>query len=461
MEFSDLGLDTAMENPVTGRPPDKPPDTPLLFKGTKPSFRDITLLSKPLPPPPQKRDLFKEEKARIKLIDNDRLKPVLELDPDYYASVCRSYEDGLVVRLLGKKVSYFYMKEGLKRLWKPHGHLELIDLANGFFMVKFTREDDRDTALNGGPWMLSGHYVTVQKWTPQFNPFNDVIEHTLIWIRFSGLNIAMFDENIMFCLASMVGTPIRIDLNTSNVERGKYARACVQIDLNQPVVGQVGFQGIWYKVEYEGLYLLCPLCGRYGHNRNTCFFVKPTGSEGPVPSIDKGKSISTDSAMNSPVELHGEWLVNHRRKSGKPNKNAGKGETSSARMGAPKEPYKEKSNPQKQVKPASFNHSKKEVPGSSRKVTQTHQVPSVETELTHASAKKCRHTGIDKGFIPKQTQDVPSTSKGVIIANKFECLNPNAGDTCGGMGMEVEDTNEGKDLEAHSRPPDVITGDRI
>ncbi|CAA0842215.1 Unknown protein [Striga hermonthica] len=306
MEYSDLGPDTAMESPVTGRPPDKPPDTPLLFKGTKPSFRDITLLSKPLPPPPQKRDLFKEEEAWIKLIDNDRLKPVLELDPDYYASVCRSYEDGLVVRLLGKKVSYFYMKEGLKRLWKPHGHIELIDLANGFFMVKFTREDHRDTALNGGPWMLSGHYVTVQKWTPQFNPFNDVIEHTLVWIQFSGLNIAMFDENIMFCLASMVGTPIRIDLNTSNVERGKYARACIQIDLNQPVVGQAGFQGIWYKVEYEGLYLLCPLCGRYGHNRNTCSFVKPTGSEGPLPSSDKGKSISTDSAMNSPAELHDE-----------------------------------------------------------------------------------------------------------------------------------------------------------
>ncbi|CAA0823411.1 Unknown protein [Striga hermonthica] len=366
---SDLGIDTAMEIPVTGRPLDKSPNTPLLFNGAKPSFRDITLLSKPLPPPPQKRDLFKEQKAKIKLIDNDRLKPVLELDPEYYASVCRPYEDGLVVRLLGKRVSYFYMKEGLKRLWKPHGHLELIDLANGFFMVKFTREDDRDTALNGGPWMLSGHYVTVQKWTPQFNSFNDVIENTLVWIRFSELNIAMFDENIMFCLASMVGTPIRIDLNTSNVERGK--------------------------------------------------------------------------------------------RSGKPNKNAGKGEASSVRRAVHKEPVMEKANSQKQVKPSTSNRSNKEGPGSSRKAIQTHRVPLVENEQTHASAKKRRHIGIDKGAVPKQTQDVTSTSKGFILANKFECLNPKAGDICRDMGMEVEDTNEGQDLEAHSRPPDVITGDRI
>ncbi|CAA0806071.1 Unknown protein [Striga hermonthica] len=341
---SELGFDMAMENPANGRPPDEPPDTPLLFKGMKPSFRDITLLSKPLPPPPQKRDLFKEQKARIKLIDNDRLKPVLELDPEYYASVCRPYEDGLVVRLLCKKVSYFYMKEGLKRLWKPHGHLELIDLANGFFMVKFTREDDRDTALNGGPWMLSGHYVTLQKWTPQFNPFNDVIENTLVWIHLSGLNLAMFDENIMFCLASMVGTPVRIHINTSNVERGKYARACVQIDLNQPVVGQVGFQGTWYKVEYEGLYLLCPLCGRYGHNRNMCSFVKPVESEETLPPLDKGKAISSEYDMNPPTELHGDWLVEQRRRRGKPNKNVGKSETTPPSRTAHKRPSKEKPN---------------------------------------------------------------------------------------------------------------------
>ncbi|GER25701.1 FKBP-like peptidyl-prolyl cis-trans isomerasefamily protein [Striga asiatica] len=87
MKESEMGSDTEMVNSSTGRPPDKPPDTPLLFKGTKPSFRDITLLSKPLPPPPQKRDLFKENLARINLIDNDRLKPVLELHPEYYASV--------------------------------------------------------------------------------------------------------------------------------------------------------------------------------------------------------------------------------------------------------------------------------------------------------------------------------------------------------------------------------------
>ncbi|CAA0815636.1 Unknown protein [Striga hermonthica] len=453
----EIGIDTEMVNSATTRPPDKPPDTPLLFKGTKPSFRDITLLSKPLPPPPKKRDLFKENIARINLIDNDRLKPVLELDPEYYASVCHPYEDGLVVRLLGKRVSFFYMREGLKRLWKPHGHFELIDLANGFFMVKFTREEDRETAMNGGPWMLSGHYVTVQKWTPQFNPFNELIENTLVWIQFAGLNLAMFDENIMFCLASMVGTPVRIDLNTSTIERGKYARVCVQIDLNQPVVGQVGFQGTWYKVEYEGLYLLCPLCGRYGHNRNTCSFVNPTESVAPQTSIDKGKASSNESEMKPPEALHGDWLVEKRRRRGKPNKNVGKGEMSSAYPAVYKMQSKAKIDPQKQVK---NSKSKKEVSGGSRKDTQTHQLPLVEVETSPPSAKKRRHSGVSKGTITKQPHEVASTSRGIIHVNKFEHLNSTVEDIYQDMGMEATAINGVQELEAHSRPPDDIQVDR-
>ncbi|CAA0805821.1 Unknown protein [Striga hermonthica] len=463
MGTPETGKDTEMVSSIAGRPPDKPPDSPLIFKGTKPSFRDITLLSKPLPPPPQKRDLFKENLAKINLIDNDRLKPVLELDPDYYAAVCRPYEDGLVVRLLGKRVSFFYMREGLKRLWKPHGHLELIDLANGFFMVKFTREEDRETALNGGPWMLSGHYVTVHKWTPQFNPFNDVIENTMVWIRFSGLNLAMFDENIMFCLASMVGTPVKVDLNTSTVERGKYARACVQIDLNQPVVGQVGFQGIWYKVEYEGLYLLCPLCGRYGHNRNTCSFVKPVDSAGQSTSLDKGKSIVNDLDMKPPDELHGDWLVEQkRRRRGRPNKNVGNGETSSPDRVAHKVTNMANPNPQTKAKvhPVISNHSKKEGTGGYRKGTKTPQLPLVEVETNHASAKKRRHAVLSKGNSSKQPQEVDSISRGIIHANRFEYLDPTTMGTSGDMVMEVEAIKAGREMEAHTRPPDTNSVDR-
>ncbi|XP_057434435.1 uncharacterized protein LOC130727346 [Lotus japonicus] len=40
--------------------------------------------------------------------------------------------------------------------------------------------------------------------------------------------------------------------------------------MNLPVVGRVWFRGHWYKVEYEGLHLLCSKCGCYGHMIRQC-----------------------------------------------------------------------------------------------------------------------------------------------------------------------------------------------
>jgi hypothetical protein len=52
--------------------------------------------------------------------------------------------------------------------------------------------------------------------------------------------------------------------------RGRFAHVCVEIDLMNLVVGKVGFRNNWYKVEYEGLHVICTLCGCYGHLSRNC-----------------------------------------------------------------------------------------------------------------------------------------------------------------------------------------------
>jgi len=41
----------------------------------------------------------------------------------------------------------------------------------------------------------------------------------------------------------MIGTPVKVDLHTLKVARGRFARMCVEIDLTKPVVGRVGING--------------------------------------------------------------------------------------------------------------------------------------------------------------------------------------------------------------------------
>lgn len=49
------------------------------------------------------------------------------------------------------------------------------------------------------------------------------------------------------------------------MERGKFTRICVEINLTKPVVGKVWLDSHWYKGEYEGLHLICVSCGCYDH----------------------------------------------------------------------------------------------------------------------------------------------------------------------------------------------------
>nr|KYP44678.1 Retrovirus-related Pol polyprotein LINE-1 [Cajanus cajan] len=57
---------------------------------------------------------------------------------------------------------------------------------------------------------------------------------------------------------------------TLNATRGRFARVCVEIDLDQPVVGKVWFQNNWFKIQYEGLHLL------FGVMWRTCLFQEET-----------------------------------------------------------------------------------------------------------------------------------------------------------------------------------------
>ncbi|PKI66166.1 hypothetical protein CRG98_013419 [Punica granatum] len=55
---------------------------------------------------------------------------------------------------------------------------------------------------------------------------------------------------------------------TLMVERGNFARICVEVDLTRPLRLEVEMDGCPYRVEYEGLQLICFHYGRFGHSQS-------------------------------------------------------------------------------------------------------------------------------------------------------------------------------------------------
>ncbi|PNX92853.1 hypothetical protein L195_g015996 [Trifolium pratense] len=336
-------------------PPPKPPDRgeQIGITNKKMSFRDILTEGQQMHQAKERVDLIAKGLMKVTLEEGNRLLPVVTMDEKLFQDLCNPWKEALVVKLLGKKVGYNMMKDRLKTLWKLSGGFEIMDVDNGFYMVKCGLLADREKIMSEGPWMLFDHYLAVARWTPDFASPHAKVEKTLVWIRFPGLNLLYYDESVLLGLASVVGTPIKVDTNTLKVERGRFARICVEIDLTLPVVGKVNVNGHWYKVQYEGLHIICGACGCYGHHTRDCKITPvqqpPMGQtqehhggqkagnherKATVVEQNENRNPASLAAESAKVnETHGEWLVVQRKKKN----NKGKtGQTSSLATNLPK-----------------------------------------------------------------------------------------------------------------------------
>lgn len=76
--------------------------------------------------------------------------------------------------------------------------------------------------------------------------------------------------SVLLQLGNLLGKAIKVDDTTMNVERGKYARVCVEIYLKKPLASRICLNGASFAMEYEGLSTTCFKCGRYGHTSDDC-----------------------------------------------------------------------------------------------------------------------------------------------------------------------------------------------
>ncbi|KAK2412313.1 zinc ion binding / nucleic acid binding protein [Trifolium repens] len=321
--------------PAHGQPspaPSRPPESADHNK-KKLSFRDKLLGNQEPIPKRDTVDLISKKLFRIEYEDGDRRRPKCYADDSVLKDLWLPWQHAVIVKLLGKNLGFFAMRDRLKAIWKLTGDMEMLDVGYGFFMIKFDLEADRDKVISGGPWMIYDNYVAIRPWTTDFISSQVKINKTLVWIRFPSLGLEYYDESLLLALASAVGTPVKVDLHTLDVSRGKFARVCIEIDLDKPVVGKVWFRDFWYHVEYEGLHLLCKCCGLYGHVARNCPTTIKEQENGhknagensgnsrdhsaPVKTTAADASSANVSSLERPYvearikenELYGDWLV--------------------------------------------------------------------------------------------------------------------------------------------------------
>ncbi|KAK9031717.1 hypothetical protein V6N11_056007 [Hibiscus sabdariffa] len=195
----------------------------------------------------------------------------------------KSMEYALVLKLLGRHVGFSILYNRLLSLWNPEKPIRLTDIENDYYIVKFSSQSDYLAALTDGPGPFSATTLRLNR----------------------GLPIIWYKRSLLEAIGSCVGSMVKIDFQTDNGRRGRFARMAVKINLNQPLVSKIVINGRTQLVVYESLPVVCFHCGTYGHTHDQF----PRHTQVPNPPATTVSSPAP-SPIQLPTESYVPWIFN-------------------------------------------------------------------------------------------------------------------------------------------------------
>jgi hypothetical protein len=183
--------------------------------------------------------------------------------------------------------------------------------VKSFFVVIFASAKDRDLIYSSGPWFWGRSGLSVQLWTPSFDPSSASIPTAPVWVKLPGLPIHFWGDSSLSHIGNALG---KFHSNSPETKCGftTYARICVEMDFSKGFPARITLQGINYswtqKLDYEKLHFRCRSCFETRHlasncqklpekNRNPKNQRKPTWWVGALPehqSIEPANDTSSE-----------------------------------------------------------------------------------------------------------------------------------------------------------------------
>ncbi|KAK9986224.1 hypothetical protein SO802_031175 [Lithocarpus litseifolius] len=105
---------------------------------------------------------------------------------------------------------------------------------------------------------------------------------------------------------------LRIDSFTASETRGGYARFCVQINMDKPLITSIRIGRLVQRVMYEGVSSLCFSCGQLGHKKESCYYqVKQATTENEKQTAPRTNETREEVQSDS---NYGPWMIVTRKK---------------------------------------------------------------------------------------------------------------------------------------------------
>jgi len=160
--------------------------------------------------------------------------------------------------------------------------MDLVDLGHDYFLARFWIKADLDNVLKGGPWFIGQHFLAIKPWEPEFSASEADLSQVAVWVHLPRLPIEFYELEVLKKIGSAKGPILRINSHIMANARGRYARLCVQVRIDKPLITTVLIGKFTQKFMYEGIQSLCFVCGRMGHKKESCHYTIKSPSTAPT-----------------------------------------------------------------------------------------------------------------------------------------------------------------------------------
>lgn len=129
-----------------------------------------------------------------------------------------------------------------------------------------------------------------------------------------------YEPSILRDLGNAIVPVLRIDTHTATETRGRFARLCVQVDLEKPLIKVIKCGGLEHPVQYEGIHSMCFSCGRVGHKVEGCSYktkaLENVGEQvdGKGGEMGEAGKLPEHAEITTEEEVFGLWVLVTRRK---------------------------------------------------------------------------------------------------------------------------------------------------
>ena len=147
--------------------------------------------------------------------------------------------------------------------------MEIMLLANNYFMVPFNCIADKNRVFEGGPYFYNKVGLFIKPWHAGFNPIEELPNRVPVWVHFLRFSVECCREDVLHLLAPVLGNPVETSSQTLGKKVMTFAHICVEIDLSRPLPDAIEMCAGSYSwvqhLDYETLPFRYRLCREYGH----------------------------------------------------------------------------------------------------------------------------------------------------------------------------------------------------